>query len=153
ASRYAPGPGSFSAAFNDAREIVRGAGSNAAKGRGRSRAGGGDDGPAGGGGKGGRGGGEGGTGHGGGTSFFGHHADGSRFVDVLDASGSMFDYNAISVAKAELLASLEQLDSNQQFAIIFYNEKVHPLRTPEGKEGLFWGTDTNRTFASQFIRS
>jgi hypothetical protein len=153
ASRYAPGPGSFSAAFNDAREIVRGAGSNAAKGRGRSRSGGGDDGPAGGGGKGGSGGGQGGTGHGGGTSFFGHQADGSRFVYVLDASGSMFDYNAISVAKAELLASLEQLDSNQQFAIIFYNDKVHPLRTPEGKEGLLWGTDTNRTFASQFIRS
>lgn len=151
-ARYGTGPGAFADSFSDAREIVRGAGSAAAKARGSGRAGGGDDGPAGGGGQGGSGGGQGGTGHGGGTSFFGHQVNGARFVYVLDASGSMFDYNAISVAKAELLASLQQLDSSQQFAVIFYNEKCHPLRTPEGKEGLFWGTDTNRTFAGQFIR-
>lgn len=152
-TRYGPGPGSFGESYRDAREIVKAAGRAPVRGNGNlGSAGGGDEGPAGGGGQGGSRGGQGGTGHGGGTSFFGHQANGTRFVYVLDASGSMFDYNAISVAKAELLASLEQLEPTQQFAIIFYNDRVHPLRTPEGKEGLFWGTDTNRTFASQFIR-
>lgn len=91
-------------------------------------------------------------GGGGGIPFFGHKAEGGRFVYVVDASGSMYDYNAIAVAKAELLASLEQLDSTQQFQIIFYNEKYFPMTAPGGKDQLFWGTDTSRTLASQFIR-
>jgi hypothetical protein len=65
----------------------------------------------------------------------------------------MYDYNAIAVAKAELLSSLEQLDATQQFQIIFYNEKCHPMRGVDGKEQVFWGSDTNRTLASQFIRN
>jgi hypothetical protein len=119
---------------------------------GEGRAAGGD---AGGGGKGGVGGGNGGAGggRGGGTSFFGHRAVGRRFVYVLDASGSMYEYNAIAVAKAELLASLSQLDENQQFQIIFYNEKCHPMRDSDRKENVFWGTEVNRTRASQFIRN
>jgi uncharacterized protein with von Willebrand factor type A (vWA) domain len=74
-------------------------------------------------------------------------------VYVLDASGSMYDYNAIAVAKAELLASLAQLDENQQFQIIFYNDKVYPMRDSDRRENVFWGTDTNRTRASQFVRN
>ncbi len=147
----------FASASNsrgDARDLIRATGSLSSRGSGGSSGsdGGGDDGQPGGGGTGGSGGGAGGTG-GGGTSFFGHKASGTRFVYVLDASGSMYDYNAIAVAKAELLSSLEQLDATQQFQIIFYNEKCHPMVGPEGKEQLFWGTDTNRTLASQFIRN
>ncbi|HTI50777.1 MAG TPA: hypothetical protein VL475_07495 [Planctomycetaceae bacterium] len=89
---------------------------------------------------------------GGGTTFFGQKAAGSRFVYVIDASGSMHEHNALGVAKSELLASLAQLDSNQQFQIIFYSEKCYPMSGAEGKPQLFWGTDVNRTKASQFVR-
>jgi hypothetical protein len=154
-ARLGSGPGSLSTRSGDARELIRATGRAIPGGSGDSRGGdggGGDGGPRGGGGPGGHGGGAGGTG-GGGTSFFGHRANGTRFVYVLDASGSMYEHNAIAVAKAELLSSLEQLDPTQQFQIIFYNEKCHPMRGGEGKEQLFWGTDTNRTMASQFIRN
>jgi len=153
-ARLGSGPGSFSRTSGDARDLIRATGRSSTGGTGNSGGGGGggDDGPRGGGGPGGHGGGAGGSG-GGGTSFFGHRANGTRFVYVLDASGSMYEHNAISVAKAELLSSLEQLDPTQQFQIIFYNEKCHPMRGVDGKELLFWGTDTNRTMASQFIRN
>jgi hypothetical protein len=90
---------------------------------------------------------------GGGTTFFGQRAAGSRFVYVLDASGSMHEHGALGVAKAELLASLAQLGSDQQFQIIFYSEKCYPMPGAGGKPQLFWGTDVNRTKASQFVRS
>ncbi|MGQ0636189.1 MAG: vWA domain-containing protein [Planctomycetaceae bacterium] len=96
-------------------------------------------------------GGGGGGGGGGGTSFFGARGSGQRFVYVLDASGSMLEYGAIRVAKAELLASLAQLGSDQQFQIVFYNEKNFPMVAPGGKSQLFRGTDANRNLASQFI--
>lgn len=90
---------------------------------------------------------------GGGTTFFGQKAAGSRFVYVLDASGSMAEYNALNVAKAELLASLEQLDATQQFQIVFYSEKYYPMLDPEGRPQMFAATDTNRALAGQFIRA
>ncbi len=67
----------------------------------------------------------------------------------------MYDYNAITGANVKELSSVtsKQLDATQQFQIIFYNEKYHPMKAPDGKEKLFWGTDTNRTLASQFIRN
>jgi Ca-activated chloride channel family protein len=89
----------------------------------------------------------------GGTTFFGQKARGERFVYVLDASGSMYDYNAIGVAKAELLASLAQLVPAQQFQVIFYSEQVYPMIDPGGRAQMFTGTDANRTKASQFVRS
>ncbi len=150
-----PGPRTFASGQSDAREMIRASGRNLRGGNLGNSSGdgsGGDDGPVGGGGPGGKHGGAGGKG-GGGTSFFGHKADGTKFVYVLDASGSMYDYNAIAVAKAELLSSLEQLEATQQFQIIFYNESCHPMRSADGKEQSFWGSDTNRTLASQFIRN
>ncbi len=144
----------FAAMSGDARDMIKpnSRGRTGGAGGPTGQGGRGDDGPAGGDGLGGSNGSRNGMGRGG-TSFFGHRATGTRFVYVLDASGSMYDYNAITVAKAELLSSLEQLDSTQQFQIIFYNQTCHPMKAPDGKEKLFWGTDTNRTWASQFIRN
>ncbi|MFN0056322.1 MAG: vWA domain-containing protein [Planctomycetales bacterium] len=88
---------------------------------------------------------------GGGTTFFGHQAEGTSFVYVLDASGSMGEHNALGAAKAELLASLAQLQPTQQFQVIFYSEKVYPMVGAGGKPQLFWGTDPHRTRASQFV--
>lgn len=159
-AKVGPGRGMFASARNDAPELIKSTGKSRATGGGDSpgagSGSGGDGGPRGGGGVAGVGGGAGGNGKGrggGGTSFFGHQANGTRFVYLLDASASMYDYNAIAVAKAELLSSLQRLDTTQQFEIIFYNDKAHPLVGPDGKSQLFWGTETNRTLASQFIRS
>lgn len=88
-----------------------------------------------------------------GIPFFGVEETGYRFVYVLDASGSMYDHNAIGVAKAELLASLEQLDENQQFQVIFYNERPYPLVVQGAEQQLYRGNSTNRMIAAQFIRS
>jgi hypothetical protein len=151
------GSARLSSGSSDARQMLRPAVKASAGGAGRGTGSGSGEGDSeqGGGGKGGKGGGQGGngTGRGGGTSFFGHQATGRRFLYVLDASGSMYDYNAISVAKAELLASLAQLDENQQFQVIFYNERCYPMSVSGRKDQLFWGTEVNRTLASQFIRN
>jgi hypothetical protein len=64
----------------------------------------------------------------------------------------MQDYNALGVAKAELLASLAQLDADQQFQIIFYSEHCYPMVNPDGRSQYFTATDINRTKASQFVR-
>ncbi len=87
------------------------------------------------------------------TSFFNIRARGTRFVYVLDRSGSMASYHALQVAKAELLASLESLQPTQQFQIIFYNETPSELTLGSRKRHLFWATDINRTLARQFIAS
>ena len=65
----------------------------------------------------------------------------------------MYDYNAIAVAKSELLASLAQLDENQQFQVIFYNERCFPMRLAAQKDQLFSGTEINKSLASQFVRN
>jgi len=90
-----------------------------------------------------------GTGHE--TTFFGLRSEGSRILYVIDASGSMASHNAMGAAKAELQASLNQLKSTQQFQILFYNSKVIPLEGRDGKPGLHWGTDINRSLARGMI--
>jgi hypothetical protein len=150
-----PAAANFRTQSGDARQMIKANGRGLLSQSGGSSGGGDGSGPGGGGGggTGGNGGAGGqGNGQGGGTSFFGHRATGKRFLYVLDASGSMYDYNAIAVAKAELLASLAQLDDTQQFQVIFYNEHCHPMPNLDRKDSLFWGTDTNRTRASQFVR-
>lgn len=85
------------------------------------------------------------------TSFFGVQDEGTRFVYVLDCSGSMLSHNAIGVAKAELMASLESLDATQQFQIIFYNIQAREMNQRTGPAELYWASDINRTLARQFI--
>jgi hypothetical protein len=138
AARIGPGPAIPSeSGSRDVRQMIRSIGTARANGgKGEGGSGSGEDGSA-----------------GGGTTFFGQKAVGSRFVYVLDASGSMHEHGALGVAKSELLASLAQLNSDQQFEIIFYSEKCYPMPGAGGKPQLFWGTDVNRTKASQFVRS
>ena len=110
------------------------------------------------GGGGGAGGGRGGAGGGDGTglgetTFFDIAAKGSRFLYVLDRSGSMHDHNAIRVAKEELIASLSMLEQTQQFQVIFYNQSFIELRHNDERPGMQWATEINRTLARQFISS
>lgn len=96
------------------------------------------------------------------NSFFGIRDNAARFVYVLDSSGSMHNHNAIRVAKAELLASLQSLEPDQLFQIIFYNESRHSMderpaiqRRLRGRDssGLYPATSINLSMARQFIRS
>lgn len=87
------------------------------------------------------------------ATLFGLKGEGNKFVYVFDRSGSMggSGRNALSVAKAELTASLNSLDQVHQFQIIFYNEK--PLIfNPSGQPGrLAFATEQNKERARRFI--
>ena len=94
-----------------------------------------------------------GTGAGAVTFFGGGGQPGTRFVFVLDASASMYENNAIQVAKSELQTSLLQVSEEQDFQIIFYNEELHPMPTTGQRTTMFRGTEANRNRAAQHIRS
>jgi hypothetical protein len=90
------------------------------------------------------------------TQLFGVRATGSRFVFVLDRSRSMsvLNGNPMRAAKAELIASLQDLSSVNQFQIIAYNEQPNvvnpfPARPPR----ILFGTDDNKRAAESFIRA
>ncbi len=87
----------------------------------------------------------------GGTTFFDVSASGSRFVYVIDHSGSMGFYGQLRVAKNELLASLQSLDATQQFHIVFYDDNLREFRIRDGKPSLNWASDINKTLARQFL--
>ena len=84
------------------------------------------------------------------TQFLGIRDRGTRFVYVLDRSGSMDREHALEVAKAELVTSLQHLDETQQFQVIFYNVQSR-LLTLGGRETLHRATDINKTLARQQI--
>ncbi|MEC9009150.1 MAG: hypothetical protein VX311_04475 [Planctomycetota bacterium] len=84
------------------------------------------------------------------TQFLGIRDKGTRFVYVLDRSGSMDQEHALEVAKAELVTSLQHLDETQQFQVIFYNVQ-HRLLTLGGRDTLHRATDINKTLARQQI--
>ncbi|MGB7347942.1 MAG: hypothetical protein WBD20_27200 [Pirellulaceae bacterium] len=64
------------------------------------------------------------------TMVFGVSGSGSRFVYVFDRSDSMNGHESrpLRVAKAELIRSLKTLTAQQQFQIIFYNDKAKPFQ-------------------------
>ena len=83
-----------------------------------------------------------------GTSFFSITAQGTHFYYVVDCSGSM-EGTAMGLARAEMMASIERLDSVKKFQILFYNAELHPMT--DGRTNVFYATEINRTFARQFI--
>ncbi len=68
----------------------------------------------------------GGLGEGGGVGFFGTTARGRSFVFVVDCSGSMRG-NRFRRAVAELKKSLSQLEPDQRFQVLFFNDGAVPL--------------------------
>ena len=87
-----------------------------------------------------------------GAGFFGTSDAGMKIVFVVDASGSMTSNNAMQIAKAELMASLQSLDERQQFLIIFYDDTPHFVKlNNEVKPTLAPATDHNKTRARQQI--
>jgi len=87
------------------------------------------------------------------TQVFGLEGEGARFVYVFDRSGSMNSHRGrpLAHAKAELLRSLDDLDSVHQFQIIFYNEKPTLCR-PRGRvPTLLWADELNKRSAQEFV--
>lgn len=88
------------------------------------------------------------------TGIFGAEAEGFKFVYVFDRSGSMggSGRSALNAAKAELLASLEDLGDVHQFQIIFYNQEptIFPLAGAQGR--LVFANDSNKRRAERFIQ-
>jgi len=92
----------------------------------------------------------GGKGH---TRVFGLEGEGYKFVYVFDRSGSMggVGRSALGAAKAELLASLKNLQPTHQFQIIFYNE-TPTIFNPSGQPGkLAFATDQSKELARRFL--
>jgi len=89
------------------------------------------------------------------TSMFGLSGEGYKFVYVFDRSGSMGGDGSASLkaVKAELLASLKNLDTVHQFQIIFYNER--PVQfNPSGAPGkLAFATERNKAAVERFLDS
>ena len=84
------------------------------------------------------------------VSLFGVKAEGSKFVYVLDRSGST-EGKLLAAAKAQILASIEKIDDVHQFQLVVYNE--HPKAfNPAGPNGhLAFGTDANRAEVKKFL--
>ena len=57
-----------------------------------------------------------------GVSFFGTKSKGTRFVFVIDKSGSMGAHNKFGRAKRELIKTLKTLPQNARFMIYFFDE-------------------------------
>jgi hypothetical protein len=89
------------------------------------------------------------------TGVFGTKGTGSRFIYVFDRSGSMSGYGGrpMAAAKQQLLLSVQDLQENHQFQVIFYNEQpvaLNPLSPAPPK--LLYGTLENREYAINFVQ-
>lgn len=87
------------------------------------------------------------------VSFLGTTDAGLKFVFVLDCSASM-DGPALAAAKNDLKASLQQMEPNQEFQIIFYNMTPTHMRAEQVRKGqLMPATESYRSLAAQFINT
>ena len=64
------------------------------------------------------------------AEFFGIGGYGQKFVYVVDCSGSMRENGKFERAMYELLQSIEQLGSDQEYFVIFYNHRSYPMNEP-----------------------
>jgi hypothetical protein len=85
--------------------------------------------------------------------MFGIEAEGYKFIYLVDRSDSMGDFHAapLKAAKAELLASLRDLERNHRFGILFYNETIRSFDPAHGR--AIYATDQNKDEAARFIES
>ena len=101
------------------------------------------------------------------TGVFGIVSEGTRFIYVFDQSESMnstfsyqtegqtvFSITPLAAAKAELLRSLNDLDEQQQFHMLFYNHQVWPFDTGNNNNNkLISANAKNREAAIQFVNN
>ncbi len=84
--------------------------------------------------------------------FGGLTGTGSRFVYVVDRSGSMNSGGLIHAARAELEASLNSLTEAQQFQVIFYNDDALTFSPMAGPTKMYPGTKENIKLAIDFVK-
>lgn len=87
------------------------------------------------------------------TEVFGIKGTGSKFVYVIDRSDSMagFEGRPMMAARQQLLTSLESLQENHQFQIIFYNQDVRVFKA-DGRSTLHYATDDMKQEAADFVQ-
>lgn len=83
------------------------------------------------------------------TQFFGAQVWGSKFVYVIDRSGSMSQRDRLGAAKRELIGSLSKLPPEAQFQIIFYNLRPDAVVLPRPGIKLHYATNQNRFLAER----
>jgi len=81
------------------------------------------------------------------TNIYGLEGEGSKFVYVFDRSESMSG-QSLARAKAELIGSLEHLEQNHQFAIIFYNHEL----TAYQRSRVSYGDGPSKNKAKGFVQ-
>jgi hypothetical protein len=89
------------------------------------------------------------------TTVFGIEGEGTRFLYVFDRSDSMngFQGKPLSMAKSELMGSLDSLGRLHEFQIIFYNESPLPFGGFTGvSPGLLRADDQSKQNAQRFVR-
>lgn len=87
-----------------------------------------------------------------GAGFFGSQGKGKTFVYVVDMSGSMTG-ERFRRAIAELMRSINKLDSEQKFYVYFFNDRALPMFDPRPARGLIPATSSNKSRAANWIRS
>jgi hypothetical protein len=85
------------------------------------------------------------------TQFFGAQVWGSKFVYVIDRSGSMSQRDRLGAAKRELMGSLSKLPPESQFQVIFYNLQPAIMKSGGVVNRLMYATDGNKTLATRFL--
>jgi hypothetical protein len=88
------------------------------------------------------------------TKVFGIPGEGTKFVYVFDRSYSMGGPapRPLDAAKAELIASINSLESIHQFQIIFYNDRPERFQERQQPNKLFFANGRNKREAEKFIR-
>ena len=89
------------------------------------------------------------------TSVFGVEGEGSKFAYVFDRSASMegSGRSPLSVAKAEMIASLDSLGPTHQFLVIFYNERPWVFNPTGQARKLAFANEQNKKQARRYIGS
>jgi hypothetical protein len=81
------------------------------------------------------------------TDFFGIGGYGQSFVYVVDCSGSMRESGKFERAVYELLRSIEQLNKDQRYFVIFYSNQAYPMPA----EGLVSATEKQFKRTQQWV--
>ncbi|WP_237607609.1 vWA domain-containing protein [Roseimaritima sediminicola] len=89
------------------------------------------------------------------TKVFGVSGTGSRFIYVFDRSDSMNGHSGrpLQAAKIELIKSLRTLTEQQQFQIVFYNNRSQPFVPTGSTARMFEGSEVMRKRAEDFVRN
>ena len=84
------------------------------------------------------------------ASFFGSKAKGRRFVFVVDNSNSM-QRGRFHTAVNELVRTIEQMEADQYFYVIFFSDTAYPLFWPSPVSQLVPATRKNKERLQQWL--